>query len=342
MTKTSEYCAVGHPDRMCDYIVSFILDRFLENDPMARVALECQLKDNHATLSGEVTSTASFSDEDLKRFVRAAIHDIGYTKKYQSLFGAEHTIAADDVEVTLHISRQSPDIAQGVNEDGWGDQGIFFGYAVRDPKHGNMPYDYYLAREIANYLATSGFGGLDIKTQVTTQDDKVIEVAVAIPTLPNETVDCAYLARQFVEKMVGSNCRITINGTGRYVTHGPIGDCGTTGRKLVVDFYGGNSRIGGGSPWGKDPTKADVALNMEARRRALRLLKELPSHSEITCQLSSVIGQKRIRATYFGADNRLIFEEEILTPPSQIIERLGLRKPEYAERCRKGLFGFEG
>ena len=99
MTKTSEYCAVGHPDRMCDYIVSFILDRFLENDPMARVALECQLKDNHATLSGEVTSTASFSDEDLKRFVRAAIHDIGYTKKYQSLFGAEHTIAADDVEV---------------------------------------------------------------------------------------------------------------------------------------------------------------------------------------------------------------------------------------------------
>lgn len=341
MTKTSEYCAVGHPDRMCDYIVSFILDRFLENDPMARVALECQLKDNHATLSGEVTSTASFSDEDLKRFVRAAIHDIGYTKKYQSLFGAEHTIAADDVEVTLHISRQSPDIAQGVNEDGWGDQGIFFGYAVRDPKHGNMPYDYYLAREIANYLATSGFGGLDIKTQVTVSDGVPIEVAVAIPTLPNESVDCPYLVRQYLEKMVGTNCRLTINGTGRYVTHGPIGDCGTTGRKLVVDFYGGNSKIGGGSPWGKDPTKADVALNMAARKRALRYLKDHPKLSEVTCQMSSVIGEKRVRSVFFGPNNDFLEEVLIFSPVSHVIETLSLRKPEYAARCRRGLFGFE-
>ena len=121
MTRTSEWCAAGHPDRMCDFIVSFILDRHLEVDPKARVALECQLKDNHATLSGEVTSSARFTDDELGEFVREAIREIGYTREYQDLFGAEHTIAADDVDVTVHVSRQSPDIAQGVDADGWGD-----------------------------------------------------------------------------------------------------------------------------------------------------------------------------------------------------------------------------
>ena len=119
--QTSEYCAVGHPDRMCDYIVSYILDRYLEKDPNARVALECQLKDWYATLSGEVSSTHRVQDAELAEFVRRAIRDIGYSDEYHSKWGMANTITSSEVEVTLHISQQSPDIAQGVNRDGWGD-----------------------------------------------------------------------------------------------------------------------------------------------------------------------------------------------------------------------------
>ena len=121
MVKTSEYCAVGHPDRMCDFVVAYILDRYLEKDPSSRVALECQLKDEHATLSGEVTSRHQFTSIELAAFVREAIRKIGYTRDYQVTFGAKNTISGDDISVTLHISQQSSDIAQGVDREGWGD-----------------------------------------------------------------------------------------------------------------------------------------------------------------------------------------------------------------------------
>ena len=130
--QTSEYCAVGHPDRTCDYIVSYILDRYLERDPNARVGLECQLKDSFATLSGEVSSLVQFMDRALVRYVREAITKIGYTNHYRDKWGHENAISGDDVQVALHLSQQSADISRGVNDDGWGDQGIFFGYAVRD------------------------------------------------------------------------------------------------------------------------------------------------------------------------------------------------------------------
>ena len=187
---------------MCDYIVSFILDRHLEVDPKARVALECQLKDTHATLSGEVTSTARFTDDELGEFVREAIREIGYTREYQDLFGAEHTIAADDVDVTVHVSRQSPDIALGVDAEGFGDQGIYFGYAVRDPQHGNMPLDHWLAREIAHRLEGTGWGELNIKTMVTVEDGKAVEAVAAVPlvagTEPYRTVDVKDIVRSVV------------------------------------------------------------------------------------------------------------------------------------------------
>ena len=341
MTRTSEWCAAGHPDRMCDFIVSFILDRHLEVDPKARVALECQLKDSHATLSGEVTSSARFTDDELGEFVREAIREIGYTREYQDLFGAEHTIAADDVVVTVHVSRQSLDIAQGVDADGWGDQGIFFGYAVRDPKHGNMPLDQWLAREIAHRLEGTGWGGLDIKTQVTLLDGTVTEAVAAVPlvtgTEPYRTVD----VKDIVRGVVGADAEVIVNGTGRYVTHGPVGDCGTTGRKLVVDFYGGNSRIGGGSPWGKDPSKADVALNVLARRKALEYLAAHPNLPEVVCRMSSVIGRSRVRISYLSPVGEELEEGVIDAPVSHVVESLGLLRPEYAERCRKGLFGYE-
>ena len=164
MISTSEYCAVGHPDRTCDYIASHLLDKYLEHDRSARVALEVQLKDNFCTVAGEVTSAWHFTEREIAGLVREAIRKVGYTDEYRERWGRENAISGSDVEVTVHISQQSGDIAQGVNREGWGDQGIFFGMAVNDRAHGYMPLDYWLAREIANALVKSGWGGIDIKT----------------------------------------------------------------------------------------------------------------------------------------------------------------------------------
>lgn len=337
MIKTSEYCAAGHPDRMCDCIVSYILDRYLEKDPRARVALECQLKDSYATLSGEVSSACAFTDMELAGFVRQAIHDIGYTSDYQKRFGAKNTIAAEDVSVAIHLSQQSANIARGVDREGWGDQGIFHAMAVNDCEHGFMPFDYWLARELAQRLFGIGIGGLDIKTQVTVEDGNPVEVVVAIPLVDDN--DRATVERE-VRNLCGESVKVIVNGTGHYVVHGPIGDCGTTGRKLVVDFFGGNSKIGGGSPWGKDPTKADVALNVLARKKALGYL-EAHGLDEVHCSISCCIGRPEIRVSYFDAHMNLLETAVEDDPPSHVIEELGLRRPEYARKCKDGLFGHE-
>ncbi len=350
IVKSSEYCAVGHPDRTCDFIASYILDRYLQLDPNARVALEVQLKDNYCTVSGEVTSKVNFSDEEIGTMCRDAINEVGYTRGYAEWFGRKNAIAGNDVVVVTHLSQQSPDIAQGVAKDGWGDQGIFWGLAVNDPTTGYMPVDYWLARKVANALYDvctfrygPYFGGLDIKTLVTVEDNAPTNCVIAIPLKEDDAAQAANgrgrvatIARNFV----GTDCNLVINGTGRYVTHGPIGDCGTTGRKLVVDFYGGNSRIGGGSPWGKDPSKADVSLNVLARRKALAYMLDrgLP---EVRCSIACCIGQGAIRVCYFDEHDRLLDTSIEVAPPSRVIADCGLRLPEYARRCREGLFGFE-
>ena len=337
MIQTSEYCAVGHPDRMCDYIASYILDRYLEKDPEARVALEVQFKDHSCRVAGEVTSSWKFSDDEIRCFVRHAVEKVGYTVDYRYKFGIDNTISCQDVETEVLISQQSPDIAQGVNREGWGDQGIFFGLAVRDQEHGNLPLDYFLARRIAHELVSREVGGLDVKTQVTVENGKPIEVVVAIPLvddLPEDHVESV------VREFVGQDCKVIINGTGRYVVHGPVGDCGTTGRKLVVDFYGGNSRIGGGSPWGKDPTKADVTLNIYARMLALEYMTAR-GLDWVQCAISCCIGKSEIRISYYDGENHLLETRTEAEPPSHIIEEQGLRYPGYADRCAAGLFGFE-
>ncbi len=334
--QTSEYCTVGHPDRMCDYIASYILDKYLGADSRSRVALEVQLKERYCTISGEITSDAPFAEEDIADFAREAIARIGYGEEYQDRFGDANTICADEVEVETHISRQSQDIAQGVNTNGWGDQGIFQGYAVDEPKFGYMPKDYHLARKLAQSIA-GVCGGLDVKTQVTLLGGEPVECVVAIPLAPGDdegtVVDAA-------KALVGEKCRIVVNGTGRYVAHGPVADCGTTGRKLVVDFYGGNSPIGGGCPWGKDPTKADVTLNVYARHKALEAMKRygLPS---MQCMISCCIGRRDIRVTLMDGENRIVETYTESEPASHVIESLGLDKPVYAEMCRRGLFGYE-
>lgn len=337
MITTSEYCAVGHPDRTCDYIASYLLDRWLEKDPFARVALEVQLKDTFCTVSGEVTSSWEFSKDEIAAFCREAVNLIGYTKEYQEFFGKENVIAGRDLEVVQHISQQSSDIAQGVDDDGWGDQGIFFGLAVDSPETGNMPLDYYLARMIAIHLTGRGIGGLDVKTQVTCINGRPTEVVVAIPLRDEASIESV---RRIVEEIVGEGVKIIVNGTGRYVRHGSIADCGTTGRKLVADFYGGNSKIGGGSPWGKDPTKADVALNIYARHLALQYMKahKLPW---VQCAISCCIGKRKITISYFDKSGNLLATSEDNAPASHVIETLGLRFHGYAKSCARGLFGYE-
>ena len=338
--QTSEYCAVGHPDRTCDFIVAYILDRYLERDRNARVALEAQLKDCFCTLSGEVTSTYRFTNAELAEFCREAIRRIGYTDAYVAKWGEGNAISGSGVEVTVHVSQQSADIAQGVNRDGWGDQGIFWGMAVNDPRRGYMPKDYWLAREIAQNLVKRGFGGLDVKTQVTVIDELPTECVVAVPILPECEEAAVGTIRNYVQSILGSDCKVTVNGTGRYVTHGSIGDCGTTGRKLVCDFYGGNSRIGGGSPWGKDPTKADVTLNVLARRKALEGMKRYGLEL-MQCAISCCIGRRDIRVSLFDKANHLVETYTEDNPASHVISSLGLDRPVYADMCAAGLFGYE-
>lgn len=334
--QSSEYCTVGHPDRTCDYIASSILDRYMEADRNSRVALEVQLKDEFCTISGEVTSNARFGTDAIAAFAREAVEKIGYTPEYQAKFGAANVVSGRELIVETHISQQSGDIAQGVNRDSWGDQGIFWGLAVDDPRTGNLPKDYFLARRLGREIAGK-LGGLDVKTLVTLEDGRAAECVIAVPLAPGEDESAA---RHEAEALLGPTCRIIVNGTGRYVTHGSVGDCGTTGRKLVVDFYGGNSRIGGGSPWGKDPTKADVTLNILARRHALEGMGRY-GVPEMRCAISCCIGRRDVRVCLFDRDMNLVEERVENEPASAVVERLGLDKPVYAGMCERGLFGHE-
>lgn len=181
MLKTSEWVSLGHPDKMADFMSSYVLDRYLEKDPLTRYAVEVQIKGPWVTLGGEITSKAQFSEEDIVTFVRAAVEQIGYTTAYQKRWGKENTICADDIVVTPHITMQSPDIARGVNASGWGDQGIYWSMAVNSPETDFMPHDWWLARKIGKHLYDNRIAGLDIKTQITMEDNRIDEVVVAIP-----------------------------------------------------------------------------------------------------------------------------------------------------------------
>lgn len=205
--------------------------------------------------------------------------------------------------------------------------------AVNDPATDYMPKDYFLAKTIGMELYQSGGGGIDIKTQVTMDDDKVIQVIVAIPLWE---CDDRGQVENIVHKIAGDVPEIIINGTGRFVTHGPIGDCGTTGRKLAVDFYGGNCKIGGGSPWTKDASKADLTLNIYARYKALEYLK---AHglNVVYCSISCCIGRRKIRVSLFDQANQL-FKTYCESPmPQELITKFHLREPRFARMCRDGL-----
>ena len=331
MLHFSEYVSLGHPDKIADYISQYLLDRYIERDPNTRYAVEEQIKGYHVTLAGEVTAKVWFTEEQIAQYVREAVNDIGYTRKYAERWGFENTIYGDALEVTCYITQQSRDIAAGLS--GWGDQGIFFGCCHYIKETCGMPLDHTYAKRLCKQLFDSGIGGLDIKTQIVMEDKRITKVIVAIP-LSKTSVD---VVKNFVRKRIPGKYELIVNGTGRYVQHSTIADCGTTGRKLAVDFYGGNCRIGGGSPWTKDGTKADLTLNLAARKLAKNYA--LKHQCDTYVSLACCIGKQDVDILIKdGADNVLLEGRDTINPQF-LRKEYKLDTPIYASMCRWGLFG---
>lgn len=342
---TAEAVSLGHPDKVADYISSYILDRFLEKDPYTKYAVEVLIKGNTVVLGGEVKSTVTFSTEKLKTFVKEAIAEVGYDRHYSSIW-KENAIEQEKIELINLVGLQSPEINMGVETEndnnvvkGWGDQGIFMGYA--SSYDGHLRKDQALSKKLASSLyemaKNSDKFGLDIKTQVTIENGKVDTVIVAIPTLTTSLDD----VKNIVDNVIKDEPRnLIINGTGSYKMHSSIADCGVTGRKLAADFYSSSCPVGGGSPWTKDASKADVSLNIYARKLAVENLKD---NDESFVYLSSCIGRKELPSSYIKTiKNDIITLREFAfdKTPEEIINTLGLREPIYASMCRNSMKGF--
>ena len=345
MYKFSEYVSPGHPDKCADYISEYILDRYLEQDPNVRYAVEVMIKGNAVYLAGEVTSTVRFTDEDYAYFVSDALKEIGYTKEYYEKWGRGNVINPDFVTVTYNITTQSPEISQGVDNNGWGDQGIFFGYADPDAKY-MTPLSHSLAKDLCHTLYVQakekGVGGIDIKTEITIDENGQIEkIIAAVPCRTDEEYKAVKETilewYDTVEIDLPFYPEIILNGTGNYVMHGPIADCGVTGRKLVVDFYGGELHVGGGSPWTKDGSKADLTLNLFAREMAIKYAKE--QNQPVKVSVACCIGRKEIDYVVETLCGEEITHGKMEASPKELIERYELNKPIFTSMCTFGLFG---
>ena len=286
MLKTAEAVSVGHPDKTADYISSYILDRLITQDPNIRYAVEVMVKGNDVILGGEVSGHVDLSHLD--EYVKNAVREIGYDERYNRIWG-EKALNVNSLKILNLIGLQSSEIGQGVEQDGWGDQGVFVGYASQGS--GFINPELYLAKKLNKALYEKALKsenqGLDLKTQITIDKNGYITTAiVAIPMLQKENID------SFICDVLGSVPeRIIVNGTGVYQLHSAVADCGITGRKLACDFYSTACPIGGGSPWTKDGTKADLTLNLYARYLALESLKD---NDECFVYLSSCIGKSEL------------------------------------------------
>lgn len=354
MYKFSECVSPGHPDKCADYISEYILDRYVERDPDVRYAVEVMIKGESVYLAGEVTSTVSFTQEEIHRFVKNALIEIGYTEEYAEKWGFGNVINPEGIVVYNNITPQSPEIGQGVNNDGWGDQGIFFGYADVNGDDYLMPKSISLAKNLCFMLykqaKDEGIGGLDIKTEIVLGENDLIEKIIAAVPCRNEAEYEAIhnSIEEWVDEWYGTVPKkiksglhfylpeIILNGTGNYLMHGPIADCGVTGRKLAVDFYGGEFRVGGGAPI-KDGTKADVTLNLYARKLALKYSKK--EGIPIKVSLACCIGQSDVNYSITNPCGNEIESGVIKLSPKKLIEELGLNKPIFASMNHFGLFG---
>ena len=333
MQRTAEAVSLGHPDKVADYISSYILDRLIEQDPQVKYAVEVLIKGNNVVLGGEVTTSAPLGD--LTAYVKSALSEIGYDDRYASIWG-DLAINPAQIKVINMIGVQSSDIAQGVNQDGWGDQGVFVGYACQG--EGKINRELYLARKLNKALyekaRQSDNLGLDIKTQITLNDDRIETAIVAIPMLHDEDLT------DFIMSVLGEKpAHIIVNGTGRYTYHSSIADCGITGRKLACDFYSTACPIGGGSPWTKDPSKADLTLNVYARILAC---ENLTDNDECFVYLSSCIGRAELPSGLIKTiKNGVVSTHPIVCnqKPSALVHSLGLDKPIYTKLCSCGICG---
>ena len=335
MQRTAEAVSLGHPDKIADYISSYILDRIIEQDPQVKYAVEVMIKDNNVVLGGEVTTSAQLGD--LTDYVKAALSEIGYDERYASIWG-DLAINPAKIKVTNLIGIQSADINRGVIADGWGDQGVFVGYACQGD--GKINRELYLARKLNKALydkaRQSDNLGIDIKTQITLNDDKIETAIVAIPMLSDEA-----LTDFIIETLGEKPVNIIVNGTGRYTYHSSIADCGITGRKLACDFYSTACPIGGGSPWTKDASKADLTLNVYARILAC---EHLAHNDECFVYLSSCIGRAELPSGLIKTiKNGVIAYHDLWCnqKPSALIKAYGLDKPIYTKLCSNGISGIQ-
>lgn len=323
MRRFSEYVSLGHPDKIADYISQTVLDEFIRQDSNTRYAVEVQIKDNIVTLGGEVDSQA---DVDIYKHVRGAVENIGYNSEYKKIWG-DNAVCGDELVINSYISQQSNDIAIGLR--GWGDQGIFFGY--HNNKYDGDTFEHSIAKKLGIALFESGLGGLDIKTQIVTRSGEISKVIVAIPLLSGDNK-----VRAFIKDNIKGDYELIINGTGRYVKHSSIADCGTTGRKLVVDFYGNGCQIGGGSPWTKDGSKADLTLNLFAKDIAKQWSEKIDG--EAFTSVACCIGSRVIDITVQDSNKKILETKTFEVSPTDLIKRYNLDTPIYADLCRNGLF----
>ena len=364
---TSESVTEGHPDKLCDYISDSILDSFLEKDPNARVACETVAGKGEIFITGEISSTAE--DIDIEQIVRKAIKDVGYDN-------AETDIDYRTCKVNINLTKQSPDIALGVDKsleqkdgenvisEGAGDQGLMFGFAC-DETDEYMPLPIYLAHKLAKRLTDVRKNGIidylrpDGKVQVTVEyeDNKPVRVdTIVISTQHNSNADLESLKKDIKENVINvivpydlldDNTKYYINPTGRFVIGGPLGDSGLTGRKIIVDTYGGYARHGGGAFSGKDATKVDRSAAYMARFLAKNIVANgYAKKCEI--QLSYAIGVARPVSIYVDTYGTGKVDENVIIDkiyskfdltPREIINYLDLQKPIYRQTTNYGHFG---
>ena len=355
---TSESVTEGHPDKICDQISDAVLDAILEQDPKGRVACETTVSTGLVHVMGEISTSCYV---DIQKIVREVVREIGYDR-------AKYGFDCDTCGVIVNIDEQSEDIALGTNDEvgGAGDQGIMFGFACDETKE-LMPLPISLAHKLAKRLTEVRKNGTlsylrpDGKTQVTVEyeNDSPVRIdTVLISTQHSENVDIPTIKNDLIanvitpiipESLIDESTKILVNPTGRFVIGGPVGDSGLTGRKIIVDTYGGYSRHGGGAFSGKDPTKVDRSAAYAARYVAKNIVAaKLAKKCEI--QLSYAIGVAKPVSVFVETFGTGVVSDEALTDavnnvfdlrPAAIIKELQLDRPIYTPLSAYGHMGRE-